>query len=139
VTRSQHCFAMLNAFPYNNGHIMIIPDRHVADLGDLSDREMLDIHHTLIKVKTLLTKNLAPQGFNVGINLGKTAGAGIDKHIHVHIVPRWDGDTNFMPVTANVKIISQSLGELYKKLTVKEKTRKNEPFNTPRLKNRGVR
>jgi len=113
IYRSDYCFAVLNTFPYNNGHIMIVPNRHIRTLEKLNDFELLDINKTLIKVKKALKKILKPGGFNVGINIGKASGAGIDKHIHTHLVPRWQGDTNFMPILGDTKIISQSLEELY--------------------------
>ncbi|MFH1317700.1 MAG: HIT domain-containing protein [Candidatus Omnitrophota bacterium] len=113
VLRSAHCYVVLNTFPYNNGHLMVVSNRHIAFLDNLSDSEILDMNKTLIKVKNILKKVLSPSGFNVGINLGKVSGAGVDKHLHIHIVPRWLGDTNFMPVTANTKIVSQSLEALY--------------------------
>ncbi len=100
---------------------MIVSNRHIGSLEKLKDEELLDMNKTLIKMKSLLMRVLKPHGFNVGLNLGRCAGAGIDDHIHIHLVPRWQGDTNFMPVLANTKIVSQSLNELYrqckKKLT----------------------
>ena len=116
VLRSTHCYAILNTFPYNNGHIMIVPNQHTKSLDNLNDQELLDVNKTLIKVKSILKKILNPNGFNVGINIGKFAGAGVEKHIHIHLVPRWIGDTNFMPVIADTKLISQSLKDLYTKL-----------------------
>ena len=116
VFRSEHCFAVLNIFPYNNGHTMIVSNRHVSSLEDLGDSGLLDFNKALIKIKSDLKKVLKPAGFNIGINLGKVAGAGVDKHLHAHVIPRWIGDTNFMPVAAGTKIISQSLKELYPKL-----------------------
>ncbi|MDP2922763.1 MAG: HIT domain-containing protein [Candidatus Omnitrophota bacterium] len=113
VLRSHHCFVMLNTFPYNNGHIMVISNRHVSSLDKLVDTEILDINKTLIRMTAILKAILKPAGFNVGINLGKVSGAGIDRHLHIHLVPRWLGDTNFMPVFTDTKIISQSLEELY--------------------------
>ncbi len=117
IYRSKHSFAILNAFPYNNGHVMIVSNRHVASLDRLTDMEVLDINKAIVVMVKRLKKALNPAGFNMGINLGKVSGAGIDKHLHVHLVPRWLGDTNFMPIVSNTKIISQSLGELYKKIT----------------------
>lgn len=111
--RSNYCFAVLNTYPYNNGHIMIVPNRHIKSLEKLKDNELLDMNKSLIKIKSALKRTLNPGGFNIGMNIGNIAGAGIDKHLHMHIVPRWQGDTNFMPVLANTKIISQSLKELY--------------------------
>ncbi|MCK9614562.1 MAG: HIT domain-containing protein [Candidatus Omnitrophica bacterium] len=116
VLRSKHSFAILNTFPYNNGHVMVVSNRHVSSIEKLKDKEILDINKVLIKMLAALKATLKPAGFNVGINLGKVSGAGIDKHLHIHIVPRWLGDTNFMPVLSDTKIISQSLSELYKKL-----------------------
>jgi ATP adenylyltransferase len=116
IIRSSYCFAMLNTFPYNNGHIMVISNRHIASLEKLKKEEILDINITAINILAILKKVMHPQGFNLGINLGKISGAGIDKHFHLHIVPRWTGDTNFMPILTDTKIISQSLKELYDKI-----------------------
>ncbi|MCK4912892.1 MAG: HIT domain-containing protein [Candidatus Omnitrophica bacterium] len=116
VLRSKYCFAILNTYPYNNGHVLIVPNRHLKSMEDLKEEELLDMNKTLIKIKSTLKKILDPQGFNIGINIGKVAGAGIANHIHTHIVPRWLGDVNFMPIIANTKVISQSLKELYTKL-----------------------
>jgi ATP adenylyltransferase len=116
VFKTAHSFCLMNIFPYNNGHLMVSPKRHVKDLSYLSDIEMLDLMKALLKAKVLLTKVLKPEGFNIGINSGLVAGAGIPGHMHIHIVPRWNGDTNFMPVLAQTKIISQSLEELHKRL-----------------------
>ena len=116
VLRSKHAFAILNTFPYNNGHVMVVSNRHVSSIEKLKDEETLDINKVLVIMISALKTVLRPAGFNVGINLGKVAGAGIDKHMHIHIVPRWLGDTNFMPVLSDTKIISQSLSELYGKL-----------------------
>ena len=116
VLRSAYCFVLLNTFPYNNGHLMIVLYRHVGSLGKLTDKELSDINQTTILMVNVLKKVLKPQGFNIGMNIGKFAGAGIEKHLHVHIVPRWVGDTNFMSAFADTKIISQSLKELYGKI-----------------------
>ena len=95
---------------------MIVSNRHVKSLESLKDTEALDMLQALIKIKSILKNVLRPDGFNIGINIGKSAGAGIENHLHTHIVPRWTGDTNFMPVLGNTKIISQSLKDLYQKL-----------------------
>lgn len=116
ILRSRHSLAILNVYPYNNGHIMVSPIRHVKDLSALRETETQDLLKTLQKVKRLLDKVLKPHGYNIGVNLESAAGAGIAGHLHIHIVPRWRGDTNFMPVLYNTKIISQSLDELYKRL-----------------------
>lgn len=108
---------MLNIYPYNNGHLMVAPRRHVRDFGSLSDSEICGLFRGVHAAQQLLQATLRPDGFNIGINLGRTAGAGIPGHMHVHIVPRWNGDTNFMPVLGATKIISQSLEELHRKLT----------------------
>lgn len=117
IFKTGSSFAMLNIFPYNNGHAMVSPIRHKPELSQLKDEEALDLFHTLNKVKGLLDRVLKPHGYNIGINLSKSAGAGIAGHLHIHIVPRWQGDTNFMPALYDTKIVSQSLDELYKKLS----------------------
>ena len=116
VYKSKLCFAMLNLYPYNNGHMMIIPYRHMSDIEDLTTEEFADITATLKLAKKALVKVMKPHGFNIGANIGKAAGAGIDQHIHFHIVPRWNGDTNFMPTLGEVKVISQDLLESKKEL-----------------------
>jgi len=105
---------MLNLYPYNNGHAMVYPNRHVKDLTALKEVEILDLIKTLNQTKKILDWVLKPQGYNIGINISTISGAGITGHLHIHIVPRWKGDTNFMPVIYNTKIISQSLKDLYK-------------------------
>lgn len=114
--KTKHSIAMLNIFPYNNGHIMVAPIRHVGDLAQLKDAEALDLFRILNRTRKMLDKVLKPQGYNIGINLGKNAGAGITAHLHIHVVPRWAADTNFMPVVFNTKVVSQSLQELHKQL-----------------------
>lgn len=116
VKRSRFCFVMLNIFPYNNGHLMVVPNRHIAAPEKLKDEELLDINKTIVRTISVLRKVLKPKGFNVGMNIGEVSGAGIAGHLHAHIVPRWPADTNFMPVVSDTKIISQSLEELYSKL-----------------------
>jgi len=106
----------MNLYPYNTGHVMVVPYRHVADIADLTTDELTEMME-LVKLSTIvIRKVLKPHGFNIGINIGRVAGAGIDKHVHVHVVPRWNGDTNFMPVIAGVKVISQDVRETYKAL-----------------------
>lgn len=107
---------MLNRYPYNNGHMMIAPFRHTADMNELSIAEMLDLFAALRLCRNVLEKTAAPQGFNIGVNLGKAAGAGVDDHIHIHIVPRWNGDTNFMSVIGDVRIMPENLLNTYEKL-----------------------
>ncbi len=116
LSRSTHCFVMMNLYPYNSGHLLVIPYRHIPDFGELSVKEHADIMKTISAMLSLLKKTIAPQGFNIGANVGRVAGAGIDQHIHFHIVPRWNGDTNFMPVLADVKLVSEEMRSLYKKL-----------------------
>jgi ATP adenylyltransferase len=114
IYRGKECFCILNKYPYNNGHLMIVPGKHKADISDLTDVEMLEIMRLARDMKETLTRIMKPEGFNIGINLGKPAGAGLIGHFHLHIVPRWNGDTNFMPVISDVKVIPQSLEDLYK-------------------------
>ena len=119
VQRSRHAFAMLNLYPYNNGHVMIAPRRHIADLRRCSDVELLDLWHLAGQMQGRLTRALKPHGMNLGVNLGRAGGAGIPGHVHVHLVPRWRGDTNFITTVSDVKVISESLDELYRRLTVR--------------------
>ncbi|MDD5246380.1 MAG: HIT domain-containing protein [Candidatus Omnitrophica bacterium] len=116
VFGTKYSVCILNIYPYNNGHLMVSPRRHAKDLNLLSDEEVLDLIKAVNKAKALLEKCLRPQGFNIGVNLSAVAGAGITGHLHIHIVPRWQGDTNFMPIIYGTKVISQSLKELRKKL-----------------------
>jgi ATP adenylyltransferase len=114
--RAGTCFSMLNCWPYNNGHMMVAPLAHKADLSDLSDDELLEQMQLLRRCQRNLAAVVKPAGFNVGLNLGRAAGAGVVGHLHWHIVPRWDGDTNFMPVVAEAKVIAQSLESLWELL-----------------------
>jgi len=114
--RSKFCFSILNKYPYNNGHLMIVPYKHVSSLELLSEEALLDMMRLLNKTKMILDDSINPQGYNIGINLGKVAGAGVQGHVHIHIVPRWNGDTNFMPVLGNTKVISESMDALYRRL-----------------------
>ena len=116
VHRGESCFTVLNKFPYNNGHVMVIPYKHVDDLLLLSPKVQNECQLLINKTIAALRIALNPQGINVGLNLGSAAGAGIAEHMHYHILPRWQGDTNFMPAVAGVKVISESLDETYKKL-----------------------
>ena len=114
--RKSHAYAVLNLYPYSNGHCLIVPNRHVADINKLPQDEYVGLMDLLLITQDLLQKVFKPQGFNIGINIGRIAGAGIPNHVHIHIVPRWKGDHNFMPVTAGTKVISQSLSAIYNKL-----------------------
>ena len=116
VHKGQLTFTLLNLYPYNNGHLMVIPFRHISDLDDLSEQEGSEIFKELQIARRALLDISHPQGFNIGANIGRISGAGIDEHIHFHIVPRWSGDTNFMPVLGEVKVISQELKETKLKL-----------------------
>jgi len=121
-TRSADSFAVLNLYPYNNGHVLVMPKRHVADLGQMTMAEKLDLLELLDRTQKLLQRLMKPDGFNIGLNMGKAAGAGFPGHLHIHIVPRWNGDVNFMPVVANTKVVSQSLAALYELLAKGQKS-----------------
>ena len=123
IIRKLHAYAVLNLYPYSNGHCLVLPNRHVSDINKLSQEEYAELMELLREAKELLQTALKPHGFNVGMNLGHIAGAGIPGHVHIHIVPRWKGDHNFMPVTAGTKVISQSLSVIYKKLDHANKKR----------------
>ena len=116
IHRSAHSFSMLNLFPYNNGHVMAAPYRHVKSLELLTDAELIDLMKLVNKTKTTIDKKLKPHGYNIGFNVGKVGGAGFAGHIHIHVVPRWVGDTNFMPVTGNTKVMAESLEAMRKLL-----------------------
>ncbi len=116
VSRTTSSFSVLNIYPYNNGHLLVLPNRHVNDLAKLSHDEKLDLWGLLESTKAKLDRVLSPDGYNIGLNLGRAAGAGFPGHLHFHIVPRWAGDVNFMPVVASTKVISQSLFALHKLL-----------------------
>ena len=116
VHRGQRAFVLLNKFPYASGHLMVAPFRHVGDFGELEDEEALEIHRLASQGIEALAETFAPQGYNAGWNLGRIAGAGVVDHVHLHLVPRWVGDTNFMPVLADVKVLPEHLLETRKKL-----------------------
>jgi ATP adenylyltransferase len=117
VSRGRRVFAILNRYPYTNGHLMIAPYRHVGTLAALRAQEWGELLKMLQRFTQRLGRTLRPHGFNLGLNVGRDAGAGIPGHLHVHLVPRWQGDTNFMPILADTKVVSQSLDELYTLLT----------------------
>src|SRR5262245_32781388 len=123
VRRTKNSYAVLNIYPYNSGHMLIVPNRHVNDLSKLTRSERDDMLDLLNDTQRDIEKVLKPQGFNIGINLGRSAGAGYPKHLHIHIVPRWRGDSNFMPVVAQTKVLSQSLQALHKVLKNAHKRR----------------
>ena len=114
--RGVNNFVILNTYPYNPGHLMVAPYKHLADLEGLADEELLE-HFDLVRKSTrALTKAYKPQGFNIGINLGRVAGAGVEGHIHTHIIPRWSGDTNFITVVSDIRVIPQALDATYSEL-----------------------
>ena len=127
VHKSKNTFVIMNLYPYNNGHLMIVPKRHISKINEtfsaidvtiesLTEKEAHELMDEIMIAEKVLKKIYSPQGFNVGANLGRAGGAGIEEHIHFHIVPRWNGDTNFMPAIGEVKVISQDLAETKKKL-----------------------
>ncbi len=111
--RNDTTLVMLNRYPYTSGHLMVAPLRHTAELNELSEGEMLDLFSAVRLCRNVLEKIASPQGFNIGINLGKAAGAGVDEHMHIHIVPRWNGDTNFMTVLGDVRVMPEKLLKTY--------------------------
>jgi len=114
--RGKKSFVIMNRYPYNNGHIMITPYSHVSDMTELGDEDMLEMTFEMRRTVSILKEVMCPDGFNIGMNLGKAAGAGIDDHLHLHIVPRWGGDTNFMPVISDMRVMPELLDETYIKL-----------------------
>ncbi len=116
IWRGPHTYLVMNRFPYNVGHLLAIPFREAPDLADLSHAERADLMETIIKAQEILTKAIKPDGFNIGFNFGRMAGAGIPRHLHAHIVPRWSGDMNFMPVIADTKVLPVALDTLWERL-----------------------
>jgi ATP adenylyltransferase len=117
VVTGDHALVVLNKYPYASGHLMVAPRRHVGEFGELSDEEAMEIHRLASAGMGALAETYRPQGFNLGWNLGRIAGAGIIDHVHLHVVPRWAGDTNFMPVLADVKVMPEALEETRRRLT----------------------
>lgn len=117
VCRGKRAFALLNIYPYNNGHLMIAPVDHVATMNAVPADTWLEIVTLMKLMVKALEETIHPHGFNIGMNIGRVAGAGIDDHVHLHVVPRWNGDTNFMPVISDTKVLNQSLDEVYHLLT----------------------
>ena len=116
LKRGKYCFVLLNKFPYNPSHLMVIPYEHTANLDTLPDATLLEIHQEIKKSVAALTLAISPAGFNVGMNLGEAGGAGIRDHLHYHVVPRWNGDTNFMPVLGDTKILPEFLEDTQARL-----------------------
>ncbi len=114
--RSEFSFVIMNVYPYNNGHLMVVPGKHVPNLNGLNQAEIADLFETVQLTEKVLTKVYSPDGINIGMNLGKAAGAGIDEHLHVHIVPRWSGDVNFMSALSGTRVIPESFDSAYQKL-----------------------
>lgn len=112
VARDRTCFALLNTYPYNGGHLLVVPYKQTPDFNGLTDEELADLWKLTRRCINALTRVMKPDGFNVGVNLGKVAGAGIQEHLHIHVVPRWLGDTNFMPVIGQTTVLPQALSEL---------------------------
>jgi ATP adenylyltransferase len=116
LVREKTCFAVLNTYPYNGGHLMVVPYRRTADFNDLTPEELTDLMLLTRRCLNALTHTMKPDGFNLGINLGRVAGAGVVDHLHIHIVPRWNGDTNFMPILAKTSVVPEALAEVAAKL-----------------------
>lgn len=116
IARSKYSIAMLNAFPYNTAHVMVAPKRHMARLELLEEPEVVDIFKLVKAVIRAIDEEYKPEGYNIGLNIGRVAGAGIESHLHIHIVPRWSGDTNFMPVITGTKVIPEDLKVTFKRL-----------------------
>jgi ATP adenylyltransferase len=116
IARDRTCYALLNRYPYTGGHLMVVPYKQTSDLNGLTEEEMADLMKLTRRCQNALTKVMRPEGFNIGINLGKCAGAGILEHLHIHVVPRWAGDTNFMPVMASTTVVPEALREIAAKL-----------------------
>lgn len=121
IFKDENWFVMLNLYPYNTGHLLVAPYRHVATLDDLTEEELRDLGQVLQKAVKLVKLTYNPDGFNIGLNLGRVAGAGLEDHLHFHIVPRWNGDTNFMPILANTKVIPEAIYDTYERLAKKLK------------------
>ncbi|MEA5112837.1 MAG: HIT domain-containing protein [Geobacteraceae bacterium] len=116
LRRDRHSFIMMNRYPYCNGHLLVSPNRHVGDMNELGTEEMLELFENTRICCNVMAEAFSPQGFNVGMNLGKAAGAGVDDHLHIHVVPRWSGDTNFMTVIADVRVMPENLLASYDRL-----------------------
>jgi ATP adenylyltransferase len=116
IVRDRSCYALLNRYPYNGGHVLVVPYKQTPDLDGLTEQELAELMLLTRRCQNALTQIMKPDGFNIGINLGKVAGAGIQEHVHIHIVPRWLGDTNFMPVLGAVSVLPEALNELAAKL-----------------------
>ena len=133
--RGKTSFVILNNYPYNPGHLMVAPFRHLASLDDLSDEELFEHFDLVRKSARAIKEAYKPEGFNIGMNLGRVAGAGVEGHVHTHIVPRWNGDTNFMPVLSDTKVIPEALASTYAQLKKKiARNRGKHDLPNPRRK-----
>lgn len=112
VARGRTCFAVLNTYPYTGGHLMAVPYKQTPDFNGLTDEELTELMKLTIRCQNALTAVMQPQGFNIGVNLGRVAGAGIVEHLHIHIVPRWNGDTNFMPVLGSTTVLPEAMADV---------------------------
>jgi ATP adenylyltransferase len=117
VARGEHAFVMLNAYPYNNGHVMISPYEHLPSVEELADEVLLEVMHLTQGSLAVIREVYAPDGFNLGVNQGKVAGAGVEDHVHLHVVPRWEADTNFMPVIGDTRVLPESLDDSWRALS----------------------
>lgn len=116
ICRGNRCYVVLNLFPYNPGHLMIVPYEHLASVEDLDEETLSEMMILVSRCVTLLQKTMSPSGFNVGMNIGRVAGAGVAEHVHAHVVPRWEGDANFMPVLASTRVLPEELRSTYDRL-----------------------
>jgi ATP adenylyltransferase len=116
VYKSEHSMVVLNKYPYNSGHLLILPRKHIGNLLDLSEAEFADLHQTLKLSMQALNESYKPEGINIGLNHGKVAGAGIPEHLHYHIIPRWAGDLNFFPLIADTKVVVENIDQTYERL-----------------------
>ena len=132
VGRSTHAYALLNLYPYNSGHLMIVPYLHTGDLAGLPPDIASDVMALTQKAIAALTVEYHPAGFNIGMNLGQVAGGSISEHLHLHVVPRWGGDTNFMPVTADTKVLPETLEQTYQRLRPRFRSTEGEAWATAR-------
>lgn len=129
LMRRRYCFVMMNLYPYNSGHVMIVPYKQTSEMSDLTVDEWTEIMQTTADMVRILKKVMHPHGFNYGANLGRVAGAGVDDHLHFHLVPRWNGDTNFMPVLSDVKVVSEEMKVTYKKIKAEIKKLSSKTTN----------
>ncbi len=116
VWRGEYCFLIMNRYPYNSGHLMVVPYRQISDFQSLTSEELVEMMEAVQRSMKVLNDLMHPHGFNLGANIGRVSGAGVDDHVHFHIVPRWNGDTNFMPVLADTKVVSEEMEQTYRAL-----------------------